>query len=294
MADNQAKSRYYVKDYREYAWSNGIDKNIDGEIVVASWDRADKPSLSYGAADTVTVESIACTGPGDSDVDGSVVLNEEEWGRVLECGEGPKMDAQAEAEASQPAIILTDSSTGKVHIIVEEVGTHPSFLYSVWAAANASSVDLAYTFHISSTVRLAEAVVTGIVHGETDGGGCFGLLRAFSRGEDTEDTSINYPSEVFQRAKPFGENPKMSKVDSLQDVETLEAGVLMNTNALVAFVCLLLLSVAGIGWSMCLKSRVEMDVYDRCGGYRAPNRDGDGVAVALGGIIMLLETQSRL
>ena len=262
MAHNQAKSRYYVKDYREYAWSKKIDKYIDGEIVVASWDPDDKPGLSYGDGDTVTVEGIACTGPGDSDEDGSVMFGSGEWGRVLECGEGPKVDAQT--EPSQPAIILTDSATRQVHVVVEEVGTHPSFLYSVWTAANASSVDLAYTFHISSTVRLAEAVVTGIVHGETTGGSCFGLLRAFSKGDDTEDTSANYPPELFQRAKPFGENPKMSKVDSLQDVETLEAGVLMNTNALVAFVCLLLLSLVGIGWTMCLKSSVEMDVYDRC------------------------------
>lgn len=260
MRENEAKSRYYVNNYRRYAWSKKIDTYVDGEIVVASWDSDSKPSLSYGSAEAVTVESIACTGDGDPLVDASVSA-EQEWGRVLECGEGPKLDTQG--GASQPAIILTKSSTGGVHVIVEEVGAHLSFLYSVWAAASVDSADLAYSFHISSTVRLAEAVVTGIVHGETSGGGCFGLVRAFSRGDDTVDTAINYPLDQYQRAKPFGEKPEDGRVDSLQDVETLEAGVLMNTNALVAFVCLLLLSLIGIGWSMCLKSSFDMDVYDR-------------------------------
>ena len=261
MDDKEANSRYYVKGYREYAWSEKINTYVNGEIVVANWDPDLKPSLSYGSSGTVKVENITCT-DGDPLVEASVNRDSEYWGRVLECGEGPKVEAQA--GTSQPAIILTESSTGKVHVIVEEVGTHPSFLYSVWNTSDPSSGNLTYSFHISSTVRLAEAVVTGIVHGATDGGSCFGLLRAYSRGEDTENTSAIYPPTQFQRAKPFGEKPEDGgTVKSLQDVETLEAGVLMNTNALVAFVILLLLSLVGIGWSMCLKSSVEMDVYDR-------------------------------
>eukprot|EP00903_Cladosiphon_okamuranus_P017853 g16431.t1 len=266
MSEFQANSRYYVKDYQEFAWSKKTNTYKSGEIVVASWDPEDRPSLFYGPADTVTVKELGCTHGGEPK--GSVMYDGEEWGDVLECGEGPQVSGQN--ESSQPAIILSNNSTG-VSVVVEEVGTHPSFLYSVWTAANASSVgapqvNLTYAFHISSTVRLAEAVVTGIVHGETDGGGCFGLLRAFSRGSDNEDTDtpINAPpDDTYERATPFGEKPKDSKVDSLQDVETLEGGVLMTTNALVAFVCLLLLSLVGIGWSVCLKSAAEMDIFDR-------------------------------
>eukprot|EP00752_Nemacystus_decipiens_P017710 g15878.t1 len=261
MFDNQAKSMYYIKGYREYAWSTKVDTFVNGEIVVASWDPAKKPKLFYGSASPVTVDSITCSGTGDPLVEAAVNRDSMKWGSVLECGEGPRVTTQS--EASQPAIILTDSSMGAVHVIVEEVGTHPSFLYSVWRADDANSVELEYTFHISSTVRLAEAVMTGIVHGYTDGGSCFGLLRAFSRGDDTVDTSISYPSDRFERAKPFGEKPEDGIVESLQEVETLEAGVLLDANALVASATLGLLSLVGIVWSMCLKSSVEMDVYDR-------------------------------
>eukprot|EP00752_Nemacystus_decipiens_P017709 g15877.t1 len=274
MFDNQAKSRYYIKGYREYAWSTKVDTYKNGEIVVASWDPAKKPKLFYGSANTVTVDSITCSGTGDPLVEAAVNLDSVEWGSVLECGEGPRVTTQS--ETSQPAIILTDSSTGAVHVIVEEVGTHPSFLYSVWTAEDANSVELAYTFHISSTVRLAEAVMTGIVHGYTDGGSCFGLLRAFSRGDDTVDTSISYPSDRFERAKPFGEKPEDGIVDSLQEVETLEAGVLLDANALVASATLGLLSLVGIVWSMCLKSSVEMDVYDRDELIRAISQQAQG------------------
>lgn len=264
MNEKQAQSRYFVENYRRYAWSKKTDDFVDGEIEVANWDPEEEPAgLSYGTKNVAPVAGITCTGQDDPIVNAPVNLGAEEWGRVLECAEGPKADAQAAGEASQPAIILTSSVTGNVHVIVEEVGAHPSFLYSVWTAESAGSAELAYSFHISSTVRLAEAVVTGIVHGETDGSGCFGLLRAFSRGDETVEPSTRYPPEQFQRAKPFGEAPDGGTVDSLQEVETLEAGVLMNANALVAFVCLLLLSLVGIGWSMCLTSSVEMDVFDR-------------------------------
>lgn len=260
MQENQAKSRYFAYNYRKYAWSKKNNTSIDGEIVVASWDPdpEKRPDLHYGNAETVPVDKIECTGEDAKGVESAnVYLGTKEWGNVSECGAGPdKIDNRS--TGTPPAIILT-SSMGQVHVVVEEVGTHPSFLYSVWNAANVTSKELEYTFHISSTVRLAEAVVTGIVHGETTGGGCFGMLRAFSKGNETEGDPLRI------RAAPFGEKPEPATVESLQDVEIIDSGVLVNANALVAFVCLLLLSLVGIGWSMCLRSSAdtEVDVYDR-------------------------------
>ncbi|CAM9827233.1 unnamed protein product [Ectocarpus sp. 6 AP-2014] len=269
MERKQAKSTYFVTGYREHAWSKKIETHVDGEIVVASWDSDDKhrAGLYYGSNNTATVDNITCNGTG-----GDVYLYDEAaWGSFLWCGEGPLAENKT---SSQPVIIL-EKSEGEVSVIVEEVGTHPSFLYSVWTAGSADLKELTYSFHISSTVRLAEAVVTGIVNGETGGGPCFGLLRTFNAGRDMEE-GISTGEEERERAKPFGEKPEDDKVDSLQDVETIEVGVLMNTNALVAFVCLLVLSLVGIGWSMCLESSVEMDVYDRDELLRAISQQAQG------------------
>ncbi|CAN0553205.1 unnamed protein product [Ectocarpus sp. 12 AP-2014] len=266
-----AKSRYYVENNKYYAWSKRKDRYIDGEIVVASWPPDEKPdSLAYGQSATVMVDGITCSSNGTRDDTTVTRSNEagdiEEWGTVLECDRGPGMTNGT--GKSKPSIVLTAHDGGDTHVIVEETSKHPSFLYSVWnatgdsiTAAGDSSVEIAYAFHIASTVRLAEAVVTGIVNGVAGGGGgaCFGLLRAYSKGNDTPE----FEQYGTEKATPFGEDPENGAVDSLNEVETINTGVMMNANAMVAFVWLLVLSFIGFGMTCFLRSKIDMDVYDR-------------------------------
>ncbi|CAM9568693.1 unnamed protein product [Ectocarpus fasciculatus] len=270
--ETEAKSRYYVEEYQYYVWSKPKDRYIEGEIVVASWSRDDKPeSLVYGQSDTVMVDGIACSSEGLARPNTTVNRRNEtgdieEWGTVVECDRGPGITNGT--DNSKPSIILTAHEGGDTHVIVEETSKHPSFLYSVWnatgdsiaAAAGNPSVEIAYAFHIASTVRLAEAVVTGIVNGVAGGGGgaCFGLLRAYSKGSDTPD--FEYGTE---KATPFGEDPDNGAVASLKEVETINTGVMMDTNAMVAFVWLLVLSSIGFAMTFFLRSKTDMDVYDR-------------------------------
>lgn len=283
MFETEAKSRYFMTNFKKYAWSKEIAKHIDGEIVVASWTTksGDIPdNLSYtknatilaneNGGGAVMVKSVNCSTSGDEFpviryVQGAL----EEWGRALDCENGPEVVGSDDG-TSQPAVVLTrggaGDTQGDTHIIVEETSTHPSFLYSVWnvdgVTIGEGPVAVNYTFQIASTVRLAEAVVTGIVNGYTTGDGCFGLLRAYSRGPDT----LEFPAfKDRKKANPFGENPEGGKVDSLQDVETIEAGMDVNVIAMICFVCLMVLSFIGISWSLLLRKRTGMDIYDRCG-----------------------------
>ncbi|CBJ30881.1 hypothetical protein Esi_0219_0035 [Ectocarpus siliculosus] len=266
-----AKSRYYVQNDTYYAWSKRKDRYIDGEIIVASWSPEEKPdSLIYGQSATVMVDGITCSSNGTRD-DTTVTRRNatdhiEEWGTVLECDRGPGITNGT--GKSKPSIILTAHDGGDTHVIVEETSKHPSFLYSVWnatgdsiTAAGDSSVEIAYAFHIASTVRLAEAVVTGIVNGVAGGGGgaCFGLLRAYSKGSDTPE----FEEYGTEKATPFGEDPENGAVDSLNEVEIINTGVMMNANAMVAFVWLLVLSFIGFGMTFFLRSKIDMDIYDR-------------------------------
>lgn len=267
--ETEAKSRYFVEDYKHYAWSSREDRYIKGKIVVASWSTEKMPDLSYWGASQdsqgpVTVDNVTCSS-GEPLKDAPVMLDEQRWGSVIECEAGP---ALVGTTASQPAIILTEDD-GDTHVIVEETSNHPSFLYSVWkAAGNATAtaaseagVELEYSFHIASTVRLAEAVVTGIVNGLEGGGACFGLLRAYSTGPDTGESITGF--EDHKKASPFGEDPEDGKVESLEDVEAITHGMMMNMNALVAFAWLMALSAVGMVWSICLRSSIGMDIYDR-------------------------------
>lgn len=285
--ETEAKSRYFVENFKKYAWSPEEPAYINGEIVVASW--SDKQngipdSLSYTKSGiflaedggTVKVKSLECSSSGDDTLAPvSIPVNRtvdgggsEEWGQALKCDNGPEV-VDSDAGTSQPAILLTRGGAGDTegdkYIIVEETSRYPSFLYSVWYAAGVTDsedqVEITYTFHIASAVRLAEAVVTGIVNGFTDGAGCFGLLRAYSRGPDTIDFGQKYGT---LKANPFGENPEGGTVDSLQDVETIEAGLDVNVIAMICFVCLMVLSFIGISWSLLLRKRTGMDIYDRC------------------------------
>ncbi|CAB1102100.1 unnamed protein product [Ectocarpus sp. CCAP 1310/34] len=287
-----AKSRYYVKEYKNYPWSEPKDRYINGDIIVANWSRNTKPdNLVYGENATVMVDGITCSSGGKAqtftDDPIPVTLNRtngiEEWGTVLECDQGP---AVVEVIGnSKPSIILTERETGDTHVIVEETSSEPSFLYSVWnatgasitAAAGNSSVEIAYAFHISSTVRLAEAVVTAIVNGVAgDGGGaCFGLLRAYNRGPyDTRDFSALYGK---QKARPFGEDPVSHYIYSLKDIENIIIGVEMNTNGMVAFALVIGLSFIGIALTLFLCPKYEMDIYNRDELLRATNLQAQGL-----------------
>lgn len=252
VKETHANSRYYiVKDAKNYLGESKNDQFINGDILVARWstEAGARPTLFYDT-NGATVDGIECS--GETLKSAAVFLGVNEWGTALDCERGPRPTGKS---SSPPAIILADSETGVVHVVVEESSSYPSFLYSVWTALSADSVDLAYSFHLESTVRLAEAVVTGIVNGETSGGGCFGLLRMFS------ETRQPYEDDL-ERASPFGEHPTGDTVE-IQDLETIEAGVEINMNALLCLVWVMALVAVGIAWSICLKSSIGLDVYDR-------------------------------
>lgn len=252
IMETHANSRYYiVKDTKVYLGKNADDEFINGEILVARWSEEDRQTLfydSYGA----TVESLECS--GETLKNAEVYHGTERWGIALDCERGPVPLGRS---SGPPAIILASSAAGTVYVIVEESSSYPTFLYSVWTAADVDSAELAYSFHIASTIRLAEAVVTGIVNGQTDGGGCFGLLRLYS------ETRVPYEDDL-ERASPFGEVPTGDTVN-VEDLETIEAGVEINMNALLCLVWVLAMTAIGIVWSLCLRSSIGMDVYDRCG-----------------------------
>ncbi|CAM9553034.1 unnamed protein product [Ectocarpus fasciculatus] len=194
----------------------------------------------------------------------------EEWGTVRECAQGP---IDVIGNNSMPSIILTENKTGDSYVIVEETSSEPSFLYSVWKAAGDDSIDAAgdsfvkmtHKFHIASTVRLAEAVVTGIVNGVADeggGGACFGLLRAYNTGNNTADFSDSYGVGI-EKALPFGEDPVPHRVSSLKDHEHIIFGIEMNTNAMVALAVVVGLSSMGLALTLFLCPKYEGDVYNR-------------------------------
>lgn len=272
--DDNATSLYRVQD-----------KIQKGEVIVADWNRTEPPdNMSYADergffTENVTVENITCSSSSDPLKIASplktafVEINSTGdpnflWGRAMECEEGPRLAGQA--KKSQPAIILTKDTTGETYVIVEERAIKLSFLYSVWNTSDPSSGNLTHSFHISSTVRLAEAVVTGIVNESqegraADGKSCFRLLRAYSMNIDDE---FEHGDE--QKASPFGENPQIRRVDNLEDVESIEAGVDVKKLAMICFVLIVALSLTGIAWSFCLRSSIPIDVYDRYGTRLSP------------------------
>ena len=250
---------------------DGSGKVTEGVVRVASWDinvNESKIRLSYNDDGTgiANVTSHNCKHDGET----VVVLYEENtiepWGKVQGCSSGPEKTNNG---STAQVLKLTSNKKGDVHFIVEESSTYPSFLYSVWKAENDTdgSTILSHVFHISSSARLAEALVTEIVHapkrsGDSErptGGGAFALLRKFSENNSTYDVHSR------DRASPFGELPKdESLVDTpLSTLETIEAGIKLNTTALLCAIWLMVLTLVGIAWSFLLRSRIGMDVYDR-------------------------------
>ncbi|CAN0264722.1 unnamed protein product, partial [Hapterophycus canaliculatus] len=228
IKETHANSRYYiVEDTKVYLGKNADKEFVNGNILVARWltEEGDRPSLfydTYGA----TVESLECSGETLKSAD--VYLATDRWGTALDCERGP---APVGMRSGPPAVILTSSTLGTVHVLVEESSSYPTFLYSVWTATDVDSAELTYSFHIASTIRLAEAVVTGIVNGETDGGGCFSLLRLYSETREPYEDGL-------ERASPFGELPTGDTV-RVEDLETIEAGVEINMNALLCLLSVL-------------------------------------------------------
>ena len=258
--EDSAKSRYYMEANTRY------EGYINGAISVAFWhtEPAITPSQFYHLdGDPAKVQGLECTGNGNPDVVDLYLGDDEKWGTVLECENGPSLTVDLlklhdDKTVTPPTIILT-STNGDVYLVVEESSSYPSFLYSIWTVEpqndTSTALELQHEFHIAATMRLAEAVVTGIVHGEVSGGGCFGLLRKFSESREPYGSVAN-------RASPFGEHPTGDHVD-IQELEKVEVGLQIGVNALTCFICIMLLTSIGIAWSFLLRSSIGMDVYDR-------------------------------
>lgn len=254
-----------MKDTNSYLGADKKGTRINGRILVADWSTAanDRPKLHYDT--NSTVESLTCS--GETLQDAAVFHGDVEWGSAFDCEAGP---ATSNAGSAPPAIILTNSDTGEVHIIVEESSSYPTFLYSVWTAPSADSNQIEYSFHIASNIRLVEAVVTGIVHGEADGAECFWLLRAFSE-------TLEPYEQGRDRASPFGERPTGDTVQ-VQDLENLEAGVEINMDALLCLIWVMALTAFIIAWSICLRASIGLDVYDRDELFRAVSLQGEAAS----------------
>lgn len=259
MKRGDAKSRYHVHNKRH--------PEVNGGILVASWsDKAmDAPSLFYGAEDNASaiIGSLECSKGSVTLHDADVYVGDGDtsWGTVLECAEGPSVTNTN--ETSLPTIILSRGS--KRYIIVEESSSYPNFMYSVWTTDSRTDADvkIQHEFHISSSMRLAEAVVTGIVQAaqneeEPTGGGCFSLLRQYS------ENNVGYSDEL-ERASPFGEHPSgdFSGIKSLSEVESVVDGIGLNVNALMCVVWLIVVTLIGVAWSYFLSFSIGMDIYNR-------------------------------
>ena len=251
------------------------DAFVMGSRVFASWSTVpgNAPSRLFYDVDGeagmshALVEGIACSTSSTSHAvllsgEANGQLTGKEWGSAVECEVGPRL-LNASANESPPTIIL--SSGTDVHVIVEEESSYPSFLYSVWQsvssgdASNASEpMEMHHVFYVSSTTRLAEAIVSGVVNGIMSGGGCVDLLSQFSM------TNTTYNLSGMSRVTPFGEYPNFSSVESIDQVEAIVAGVKVNN---IGTICgLILMVVTGVSFVGCLgstRSRKTMDVFDR-------------------------------
>ena len=98
-------------------------------------------------------------------------------------------------------------------------------------------------FHISSSLRLAEAVVIEIVHangkGNPTGGGSFALLYVFS------ENNSSYEDYTKPRASLFGEQPTGETPEKfcLSDIDRIDDGVKLDVLALLIIVLLALIGI---------------------------------------------------
>ncbi|CAM9231691.1 unnamed protein product [Scytosiphon promiscuus] len=262
------------------------DEIVRGSTVFTSWSTAPAEAgaaLFYdenGEGDYALVAGLQCSTASTSH---PVFLSNgeqtAEWGTATECEVGPRL-ANSTVDESPPAIILngTLSSGGSsssydaranhdnnVHIIVEEDSSYPSFMYSVWRPVTpdptnniSEPAELHHEFFVSSTTRLAEAIVSGVVNGIMSGGGCVDLLSQFSVTTTTYDLGAG-----MSRVAPFGEYPSFSSVESLDEVEEIVSGI--NVSELGMICGLILAVVTGASFVGCLASMSQkpMDVFDR-------------------------------
>lgn len=257
LAHGHAKSRYKMV-------SKKYSSPVDGDVRIASWsnDVNDDVPLFYGDKDAnLTVENLDCSSDTTSKPSAELYVGSKGilWGHFLECESGPQLVLPHKNDRTSPPAIILWRDDDERYVIVEESSSHPSFLYSVWKSSALNKIR--YAFHIESSMRLAEAVVTGIVHAQElkmdpTGGGCFSLLRQYS------ETNDNYPKNPT-RAAPFGERPGSPKLDSLSEVETIEGGIGLNVNAIICGVWLVVVTLIGVAWSHCLHSSIGIDIYNR-------------------------------
>lgn len=241
---------------------------VNGKIRVASWSSVahEAPAkLYYLGGDNTTVGMVQCADT-EQHIMREMYRGGDIWGNVVECTNGPELfnvrDGSTDVILPPSAILLTRSD-GKVYIIVEETIMHPSFMYSVWTTGRTygSSTELHHEFHIAATTRIVQAVVTAVVHGKASGQYSFELVRMWS--ECGHSWGNNRTG-----ARPFGEHHTNDFV-KIENLETIACGLESNADSLLCLAYLTLLTVVGLTMSLCLRSSVGMDVYDRDELFRA-------------------------
>ena len=264
MDDDRALSMYDVSETK--TCRNG---RVKGTIRVAFWSKDAKNApaeLYYNRKDKATVKDLQCAEPQDGKSISMHVGNDRDrWGTVLPCDYGPTLYMTGgDNDTGAPPTLILNRSDGDTFLIVEESSNYPSFLYSVWKneTQHHDVIELTHVFYIGATVRLAEAVVTAIVHGKTSGRECFMLVRENSDNDNQNENGEEGDTSSSPRATPFGEDPTNDLVE-IEDLETLECGLKLDLKALICLVYLTFLTTAGITWSFCLRSSIGMNVYDR-------------------------------
>lgn len=250
---------YATSKYR--IWNES--RHWPGQIVTARWYDSipgSKYTLDYNADEngTTILSSLDCNVSSASEV--YVGQASSLWGHVTECGEGPK-EHNDSGGRPLPTIIL-NGTDGYVYLIIEEEGSYLTFLYSVWEVRDDTrangTVAIDHMFHITSKFRLVEAIITGVVQGVDTGGGCVDLMMQYSW------RNTFYETGGKSRARPFGEHPgENTKVEMLRDVEPIEKGIFVEHYAVASLFLLVAMSLLGIGWSLSLRSSIEMDVFNR-------------------------------
>eukprot|EP00752_Nemacystus_decipiens_P015749 g14061.t1 len=256
LVDGNASTSYRVGD--------GI---VLGNTIFAAWSpEASRiaSGLFYDVDDgQALVSEVACSTPSRMGALYVSVAETSKWGDVTECESGPRLLNASEADRSSPPTILLNSTESVVHLIVEEESSYPSFLYSVWQPGDVrpqeegGGMELNHVFYISSTTRLVEAIVSGVANGVLTGGGCVDLLTKYSVANST------YSLNGAQRVSPFGEHPRSSSVESLDQVEPIVAGVLVSNIGTVCGVMLIVVTGAAFAGCLLCHSRRSLDVYNR-------------------------------
>lgn len=265
MDKEQALSMYDVKEAD--TCRNG---RYEGKIRVAFWsdDPNEAPATLYynqNKTANATVKDFRCA-EDQAEKDVKVGEESDPWGTVLTCDNGPMLSTLTEldSDTNSPPVLIMNHSGGDTYLVVEESSNYPSFLYSVWTNGTRSGdqIELIHEFHIGSTVRLAEAVVTAIVHDKISGRECFMLVRENSENYNHNENEEQDDTTSLLRAKPFGEDPTNDLVE-IEELEILECGLKLDLKGLICLVFLTLLTTVGIMWSFCLRSSIGMNVYDR-------------------------------